>query len=108
MRSSLATAAAAATLVLAAPSYADTVQTFAAKCAGCHAGGGNVVQAGATLKTPDLERNGYDTAEALYSIIYSGKGKMPGFGQDCAPRCVRPSSPPTNPWGASSNHALPS
>lgn len=94
MRSSLATAAAAATLVLAAPSYADTVQTFAAKCAGCHAGGGNVVQAGATLKTPDLERNGYDTAEALYSIIYSGKGKMPGFGQDCAPRCVRPSSPP--------------
>jgi len=44
------------------------------------------VQAGATLKTGDLERNGYNSAESIYNIIYSGKGKMPGFGQDCTPR----------------------
>ncbi|GFR52489.1 hypothetical protein Agub_g15059 [Astrephomene gubernaculifera] len=34
----------------------------------------------------DLRKNGLDSSEALYRIIYSGKGKMPGFGKECAPR----------------------
>jgi hypothetical protein len=65
--------------------------SFAMKCAGCHMGGGNVVAAGATLFPADLQRNGVGDAESLYKIIYSGKGKMPGFGQDCAPKvsCLR-------------------
>jgi hypothetical protein len=54
-------------------------------------GGGNVVQPGATLFPEDLQRNSADSPEALYRIIYSGKGKMPGYGADCAPR-VRPTS----------------
>lgn len=45
-----------------------------------------MLQPGATLFTEDLQRNGRAMPEALYEIIYSGKGKMPGFGQDCAPR----------------------
>ena len=53
--------------------------------AGCHAGGGNVVQAGATLFPGDLKKNGMDR-DAIYTIIYRGKGKMPGYGKDCAPR----------------------
>jgi len=48
--------------------------------------GGNVQQAGATLFAEDLQRNGVDSPEALYQIIYSGKGRMPGFGADCAPK----------------------
>ena len=35
------------------------------------------------------QRNGRDTPEALYQIIYGGKGKMPGYGQDCAPKVPR-------------------
>lgn len=58
----------------------------ACSCTGCHAGGGNVVQAGASLSTGDLKRNGVADAKALYDLIYSGKGKMPGYGKDCAPR----------------------
>jgi cytochrome c6 len=59
---------------------------FALKCAGCHAGGGNLLQAGATLATADLQRNGYGDADSLYALIYGGKGRMPGFGADCAPK----------------------
>jgi cytochrome c6 len=95
--SAVAAAAAAAVLVattaalapppaLAAADQAAIAATFALKCAGCHAGGGNVLQAGATLATADLERNGYADADALFALIYKGKGRMPGFGIDCAPK----------------------
>ena len=56
---------------------------------GCHAGGGNVVQAGASLQTRDLEKNSAATVDAIYKLIYSGKGKMPGYGKDCQPRVIR-------------------
>lgn len=55
-------------------------------CIGCHAGGGNIVQAGASLQTNDLQKNGAATTDAIYKLIYSGKGKMPGYGKDCTPR----------------------
>lgn len=58
----------------------------ACSCAGCHAGGGNVVQAGATLSTSDLKKNGVADSKAIYDLIYGGTGKMPGYGKDCAPR----------------------
>lgn len=54
--------------------------------AGCHVGGGNVVQAGATLKEADLQRNGAASVEAIYDLVYNGKGKMPGYGAGCAPK----------------------
>lgn len=60
---------------------------------GCHAGGGNIVQAGASLQTGDLEKNGAATSDAVYKLIYSGKGKMPGYGKDCTPRvCLNPAT----------------
>jgi len=71
---------------MAAPAMADAEATFQMKCAGCHAGGGNIVERGATLFPEDLARNGYGGPEEIYAIVYSGKGKMPGFGADCAPR----------------------
>jgi hypothetical protein len=58
-------------------------------CAGCHVGGGNIVQAGATLFTADLQKNGVADSGSLYQLIYAGKGRMPGFGQDCAPKVRR-------------------
>lgn len=56
---------------------------------GCHAGGGNIVQAGASLQTSDLQKNGAATTDAIYKLIYSGKGKMPGYGKECTPRVTR-------------------
>ncbi|GFH22284.1 cytochrome c domain-containing protein, partial [Haematococcus lacustris] len=53
---------------------------------GCHAGGGNVLAAGASLFPDDLKRNGYTDAQSLYTLIYKGKGKMPGYGKECAPK----------------------
>ena len=60
--------------------------TSVQQLAGCHAGGGNVVQGGASLSTSDLRRNGVLDSQAIYDLVYGGKGKMPGYGQSCAPR----------------------
>lgn len=59
---------------------------FSRSCIGCHDGGGNVIQPGATLFLKDLQRNGVDTEEEIYKVTYSGKGRMPGFGENCTPR----------------------
>ena len=53
--------------------------------AGCHANGGNVLAAGKSLRLEDLQRNQVAEINEIYSLVYSGKGKMPGFGKDCAP-----------------------
>jgi cytochrome c6 len=87
--SALVSSAAAAVLMLgcAAPAHADTPgETFNKTCAGCHAAGGNIVQAGATLFPADLERNGVNDAETIYKLISLGKNKMPGYGEACEPR----------------------
>ncbi|XP_074279320.1 cytochrome c6, chloroplastic [Silene latifolia] len=59
---------------------------FRRACIGCHDAGGNLIQAGATLFTNDLERNGVNSEDEIYNITYSGKGRMPGFGEKCTPR----------------------
>eukprot|EP00850_Spirogloea_muscicola_P012110 SM000077S21584 [mRNA] locus=s77:289994:291954:- [translate_table: standard] len=93
---SLAAAAAALALggPLAAPSMAAVAaqdlaaaeQSFQKSCVGCHAGGGNILQSGANLTLSDLERNGVNSEDSIYSLIYSGRGRMPGYGEACAPR----------------------
>jgi len=45
-----------------------------------------VVQGGASLSTGDMRRNGVLDAQAIYDLTYGGRGKMPGYGKDCAPR----------------------
>ena len=49
-------------------------------------GGGNVVQSGATLREADLQKNGVASVEAIYDLVYKGKGKMPGYGAGCTPK----------------------
>ncbi|KAJ9707918.1 hypothetical protein PVL29_000136 [Vitis rotundifolia] len=53
---------------------------------GCHDAGGNIIQPGATFFLKDLQRNGVDTEEEIYRMTYYGKGRMPGFGENCTPR----------------------
>uniref|UniRef100_A0A5B6ZXA0 Cytochrome c-553 n=1 Tax=Davidia involucrata TaxID=16924 RepID=A0A5B6ZXA0_DAVIN len=59
---------------------------FGRACIGCHYAGGNIIQPGATLFLKDLQRNGIDTEEEIYRVTYYGKGRMPGFGENCTPR----------------------
>uniref|UniRef100_A0A453B9N5 Cytochrome c-553 n=1 Tax=Aegilops tauschii subsp. strangulata TaxID=200361 RepID=A0A453B9N5_AEGTS len=59
---------------------------FRKACIGCHDTGGNILQPGATLSMKDLERNGVATEEEIYNITYYGKGRMPGYGEQCTPR----------------------
>jgi cytochrome c6 len=65
----------------------NPAELFAKTCGGCHTGGGNVVNGGETLRAADLERNGLLSDEAaLRTVVRLGKGKMPGYGEECAPR----------------------
>eukprot|EP00850_Spirogloea_muscicola_P011854 SM000075S21943 [mRNA] locus=s75:167568:169529:- [translate_table: standard] len=62
---------------VAAPDLAAAGQSFQKSCVGCHAGGGNILQSEATLTLGDLERNGVNSEDSVYSLIYSGRGRMP-------------------------------
>ncbi|WOL18120.1 cytochrome c6, chloroplastic isoform X2 [Canna indica] len=77
-------------LVSAPVAFSQTISNGAAlfqkACIGCHDMGGNILQPGATLFLKDLQRNGVDTEDGIYSITYYGKGRMPGFGEMCTPR----------------------
>lgn len=86
----LSTAVLSSTLMAADSAFAlDTAivqRLFQRSCVGCHVGGGNIIQPGATLTASDLQRNGVSAVDDIYKIVYSGKGRMPGFGEQCAPR----------------------
>jgi cytochrome c6 len=64
----------------------EPATVFQRTCSGCHAGGGNILQPGATLFAKDLERNDTATVDDIFKITYSGKGRMPGYGENCTPR----------------------
>lgn len=68
---------------LAAPAFAGDAAAgqgiFAANCAACHIGGGNVVNGSKTLKKADLEANGKDNLDAVIAQVTQGKAAMPAF-----------------------------
>ncbi|KAH8935707.1 hypothetical protein BDL97_17G043100 [Sphagnum fallax] len=64
----------------------EPATVFQRTCSGCHAGGGNILQPGATLFAKDLERNDTASVNDIFKITYSGKGRMPGYGENCTPR----------------------
>lgn len=52
---------------------------FEAQCVGCHAGGGNIVRRGKTLKKKALERNHVNTLEAISALVTNGKNNMSAY-----------------------------
>jgi len=52
-------------------------------CLGCHAAGGNILDAGKTLSLQDLKKNGMNGKEDVAEVISLGKNKMPGYGEQC-------------------------
>lgn len=59
----------------------DASPLFEMHCAGCHINGGNIIRRGKNLKQKTLERNGYDTVEAIAQLVTQGKGNMPAYAE---------------------------
>ena len=83
----LAVAVATAAGASAGASAEEVGEVFGRSCAGCHVNGGNVLDGGKTLSSRDLERNlGAVNVDVVSAIIANGKGRMPGYGESCAPK----------------------
>ena len=54
-------------------------QIFEIHCAGCHNNGGNIIRRGKNLKMKALHKYGYDSVEAIASIVTNGKNNMSAF-----------------------------
>ena len=54
-------------------------QLFETHCSGCHLNGGNIIRRGKNLKLKSLEKNGYESPEAIADIIANGKNNMSAF-----------------------------
>ena len=54
-------------------------QIFEIHCAGCHINGGNIIRRGKNLKMKALHKYGYDSVEAIASIVTNGKNNMSAF-----------------------------
>ena len=57
-------------------------QVFTANCAGCHAGGNNVIVAEKTLRIEDLQKYSKDSVDAIITQVTNGNGSMPAFGNN--------------------------
>ncbi len=77
-------------LTLILLNYANTIQAadatkgeevFNSNCAGCHAGGKNMIAPGKSLSKTDLEKNQVNTTPAIINLVTHGKSPMPGFGK---------------------------
>ncbi|MDB9515084.1 c-type cytochrome [Kamptonema animale CS-326] len=64
---------------LAEGNLANGAKVFAANCAACHIGGGNVVMAQRTLKKEALEKFAMNSLEAITAQVTNGKNAMPKF-----------------------------
>ena len=80
-----------ATIALAPAAFAadtDGAALFELHCAGCHINGGNIVRRGKTLKLKALQRNGYDSQEAVETIVTHGKNNMSAFADRLTPEQI--------------------
>ncbi|NJO08845.1 MAG: c-type cytochrome [Leptolyngbyaceae cyanobacterium SL_1_1] len=63
----------------AAADIAEGAKVFAANCAACHIGGGNVINGAKTLKQDALEQYEMASLEAIQYQVTNGKNAMPAF-----------------------------
>jgi cytochrome c6 len=62
---------------------------FEAQCAGCHAGGGNIIRRGKNLKLKTLQKNKIDTLEAIAALVTQGKGNMSAYADRITPEEIQ-------------------
>jgi cytochrome c6 len=68
---------------------AQGAQLFEAQCAGCHAGGGNIIRRGKNLKLKALQKNKFDTLESIVSLVTLGKGNMSAYADRITPEEIQ-------------------
>jgi cytochrome c6 len=72
-------------LSLAAPIWAaeqaDGAAVFKARCASCHANGGNIIRKEKTLSKKDLDANGIRSEEDVLRVIRNPGPAMPKYDQ---------------------------
>lgn len=71
------------------PDISSGAKIFEAQCAGCHAGGGNIIRRGKNLKLKALQKNKYDTLEAIVSLVTLGKGNMSAYADRITPEEIQ-------------------
>ncbi|MEM1241131.1 MAG: c-type cytochrome [Cyanobacteria bacterium P01_H01_bin.26] len=54
-------------------------ELFEVHCAGCHPNGANIIRRGKNLKQKALKRYGYDSTDAIATLITNGKGLMSAY-----------------------------
>ena len=64
-------------------------QLFEAQCAGCHAGGGNIIRRGKNLKLKALQKNKVDTQDAIVNLVTVGKGNMSAYRDRLTPEEIQ-------------------
>ncbi|NER33315.1 MAG: c-type cytochrome [Oscillatoria sp. SIO1A7] len=62
-----------------ATDFTNGAQVFAANCAACHSGGGNIIRRGKNLKRRALGRNKMNSIKAISSLVTNGKYAMPAY-----------------------------
>ncbi len=62
---------------------------FEIQCAGCHAGGGNIIRRGKNLKLKALQKNKVDTLEAVVALVTQGKGNMSAYADRITPEEIQ-------------------
>ena len=65
-----------------AMAWADTIDSrklFETHCAGCHPNGANIIRRGKNLKQRALKRHGYESMDAIATLITNGKGLMSAY-----------------------------
>ena len=66
-----------------ATAWAETAlpgELFEVHCAGCHPNGANIIRRGKNLKQKALKRYGYESVDAIATLITNGKGLMSAYG----------------------------
>ena len=74
--------------VVMAASHEEGAKLFKKNCAACHAGGGNLVAAGKTLKKEALEKYDMYSKEKIVYQVTNGKNAMPAFGKRLSPEQI--------------------
>lgn len=54
-------------------------EIFSINCAGCHPNGSNIIRRNKNLRLKTLQKNGYDSVDAIANMVTNGKNNMSAF-----------------------------
>lgn len=54
-------------------------EIFSINCAGCHPNGSNIIRRNKNLRLKTLQKNGYDSVDAIANMVSNGKNNMSAY-----------------------------